>query len=84
MHPILANQERLSIYLLGWLIFGSMLASVLALSHDFSWTEGLTLALPITIIYGIICLSSWYVCRVYNRVWTVLGRNHLAHETSSG
>jgi two-component system, LytTR family, sensor histidine kinase AlgZ len=65
MHPILANQERLSIYLLGWLIFGTMLAAVLALSHDFSWTEGLTLAVPITIIYGIICLSSWYVCRVY-------------------
>ena len=65
MHPILANQERLSIYLLGWLILGGMVAAVLALSHDFSGTEALTLALPITIIYGIICLSSWYVCRVY-------------------
>jgi len=65
MHPILANQERLGIYLLGWLIFGTMLAAVLALSHDFSWTEALALALPITIVYGAICLSTWYVCRVY-------------------
>lgn len=65
MHPILANQERLSIYLLGWLIFGVMLAAVLALPHDFSWTEALALAVPLTMVYGAICLSSWYVCRVY-------------------
>jgi len=66
MHPILANQERLSIYLLGWLIFGVMLASVLALPHDdFTWTEALAVAVPLTMVYGAICLSSWYVCRVY-------------------
>jgi two-component system sensor histidine kinase AlgZ len=65
MHPILANQERLGIYLLGWLIFGTMLAAVLALPHDFSWTEALTLAIPLTMVYSLICLSSWYVCRVY-------------------
>lgn len=65
MHPILTNQERLGIYLLGWLIFGTMLAAVLALPHDFSWTEALTLAIPLTMVYSAICLSSWYVCRVY-------------------
>lgn len=65
MHPILANQERLGVYLLGWLIFGIMLAAVLALPRDFSWTEALALSVPITIVYGAICLSSWYVCRVY-------------------
>jgi two-component system sensor histidine kinase AlgZ len=65
MHPILANQERLGVYLLGWLIFGIMLAAVLALAHDFSWTEALAFAVPLTIVYGAVCLSSWYVCRVY-------------------
>jgi hypothetical protein len=66
MHPILANQERLSIYLLGWLIFGVMLAAVLALPHDdFTWTQALAVAIPLTMVYGAICLSSWYVCRVY-------------------
>jgi two-component system, LytTR family, sensor histidine kinase AlgZ len=66
MHPIFANQERLSIYLLGWLIFGVMLAAVLALPHDdFTWTQALAVAVPLTVVYGAICLSSWYVCRVY-------------------
>ena len=66
MHPIFANQERLSIYLLGWLIFGVMLAAVLALPHDdFTWTQALAVAVPLTMVYGAICLSSWYVCRVY-------------------
>jgi len=65
MHPILAHQERLGVYLLCWLIFGVMLAAVLALPHDFSWIEALSLAVPLTLVYGSICLSSWYVCRVY-------------------
>ena len=65
MHPIFANQERLGVYFLGWLIFGVLLAAVLALPRDFSWTEALALAVPLTAVYGAICLSSWYVCRVY-------------------
>lgn len=65
MHPILSNQERLAVYLIAWLIFGVMLAAVLALPRDFSWLEAGTLAVPLTMVYGLICLSSWYVCRVY-------------------
>ncbi|MEK6755819.1 MAG: histidine kinase [Bacteroidota bacterium] len=65
MHPILANQERLAIYMLAWLIFGGMLAAVLALPNDFLWTESLALAVPLTVLYGAICLSSWYLCRVF-------------------
>lgn len=65
MHPILSNQERVAVYLIGWLIFGVMLAAVLALPRDFSWLEAGTLAVPLTLVYGLICLSSWYVCRVY-------------------
>jgi two-component system sensor histidine kinase AlgZ len=65
MHPILANQERIAVYLIAWLIFGVMLAAVLALPNDFSWTQALALAVPLTMVYGAICLSSWYVCRFY-------------------
>ncbi|HCA78973.1 MAG TPA: sensor histidine kinase, partial [Bacteroidetes bacterium] len=65
MHPILSNRERVAVYLIGWLIFGVMLAAVLALPRDFSWLEAGTLAVPLTLVYGLICLSSWYVCRVY-------------------
>jgi hypothetical protein len=65
MHPILANQERLAIYMLAWLIFGGMLAAVLALPNDFLWTESLAVAVPLTLLYGTICLSSWYMCRVF-------------------
>jgi sensor histidine kinase YesM len=65
MHPILSHHERLGVYLLCWLIFGAMLAAVLAVPQDFTWTQALALTVPLTVIYGAICLSSWYVCRVY-------------------
>ena len=65
MHPILANRERLAVYLLGWLILGGLLAAVVALPKIFTWTEALVLAIPLTLLYGTICLSSWYLCRVF-------------------
>jgi two-component system sensor histidine kinase AlgZ len=65
MHPILANRERLAIYMLGWLILGGLLAAVVALPKIFTWTEALALAIPLTLLYGTICLSSWYLCRVF-------------------
>jgi two-component system sensor histidine kinase AlgZ len=65
MHPILANRERLAIYMLGWLILGGLLAAVVALPKIFTWTEALALSIPLTLLYGTICLSSWYLCRVF-------------------
>jgi sensor histidine kinase YesM len=41
-----------------------MQAAILALPEDFSWIEALSLTVPLTMVYGAICLSSWYVCRV--------------------
>ncbi|MBM4161530.1 MAG: sensor histidine kinase [Ignavibacteria bacterium] len=65
MHPILGNRERLAIYMLVWLMLGGMLAAVFALPKDFSWPEALSLAVPLTLLYGSICLSSYYLCRVF-------------------
>jgi hypothetical protein len=62
MHPILARTDRLALYLGGWLIVSILLASVPAL-QGLTWVEALLFLVPITIVYGFVCLSAWYVCR---------------------
>ncbi len=62
MHPILARTDRLALYLGGWLIVSVLLGSVLAL-QGLTWVEALLFLVPITIVYGFVCLSAWYVCR---------------------
>ncbi|MFH0991138.1 MAG: histidine kinase [bacterium] len=66
MHPILAHRERFAIYMAGWLLFGVMLTAMLTLrGGSFTLLQAAPLALPLTLIYGLMCLSSWYLCRVF-------------------
>jgi sensor histidine kinase YesM len=62
MHPILARTDRLTLYLGGWLIVSILLATVVVL-QGLTWIGALVFLVPITTVYGFICLSAWYVCR---------------------
>jgi len=61
MHPILARPARLAIYLAMWVPPGVLLAALLALQGVFSWRLSLATAIPLSIAYGFLCLSAWYV-----------------------
>jgi sensor histidine kinase YesM len=61
MHPILARTERLTLYLGGWLIVSILLGTVGVL-QGLTWMGALVFLVPITIVYGFISLSAWYVC----------------------
>lgn len=61
MHPILAEHARLLPYAGAWVVLGGAFAVVLA--GRLPWMEAIALALPVTLPYGSVCLSSWYVCR---------------------
>jgi two-component system sensor histidine kinase AlgZ len=63
MHPILSPFRRLGLYLLAWAVLGFLFAYLLRLSGEFPWREAFVLALPLCILYALICLSAWYPCR---------------------
>ncbi len=61
MHPILARPGRLAAYIVMWVPPGLLLAALLALQGVFGWGLALGIAVPLSIAYGFLCLSAWYV-----------------------
>ena len=61
MHPILAQPGRLGAYLAVWLPLGVLLAALLALQGVFAWGHAAMVAIPLSITYGFLSLSAWYV-----------------------
>jgi two-component system sensor histidine kinase AlgZ len=61
MHPILAHPGRLGAYLAIWVPLGALLAALLAVQGAFGWTVAALVAIPLSICYGFLCLSAWYV-----------------------
>jgi hypothetical protein len=61
MHPILGRPARLAAYLGVWVPLGVLLAALLDLQGAFHWVDAAIVALPLAMVYGFLCLSSWYV-----------------------
>ena len=61
MHPILALPGRLGAYIAIWLPLGALLAALLALQGFLGWIDALVVAVPLSVSYGFLCLSAWYV-----------------------
>lgn len=61
MHPILARAGRLAAYVGIWLPLGVLLAALLALQGLLGWADALMVAVPLSVSYGLVCLSAWYV-----------------------
>jgi hypothetical protein len=67
MHPVLSHRRHLWIYLLVWLLFGALLAvGAVGLEGDGDrWLAAFAVFIPSTLFYGLLCLSTWYLCRVF-------------------
>src|SRR4051794_21247443 len=63
MHPILARGARLALYQAVWALAGVLLAALLRSTGGFDWPQSLLVAIPLTVTYGFVCLSAWYVSR---------------------
>src|SRR3954463_10544506 len=61
MHPILARPWRLAVYVAIWIPLGVLLAALLALQGALGWSDALLVAVPLSVAYGFLSLSSWYV-----------------------
>jgi hypothetical protein len=61
MHPILARPGRLAAYIAIWIPLGVLLAALLALQGALGWRDALIVAVPLSVAYGFLSLSAWYV-----------------------
>jgi sensor histidine kinase YesM len=65
MHPILSDRWALVLYLVVFLLIGLILAALLKVSGNIQWGAAILFAAPMSVLYGLMCLSSWYVCRSF-------------------
>ncbi len=63
MHPILADREALILYLFVFLLIGLALAAATTVTASVPWSASLVFCIPMTLLCGLMSLSSWYVCR---------------------
>jgi two-component system sensor histidine kinase AlgZ len=63
MHPIFARGYRLVLYVVVWLNVGGLMAGAIVRRGGLDLVQALAIVLPVAILYGFVCLSSWYVCR---------------------
>jgi len=63
MHPLLARPSRLLLYVLVWLGVGLVLAVGLRFYQPRPWVDAFALSIPLSVLYGFVVLSAWWVCR---------------------
>jgi len=63
MHPIFARPLRLLPYLGAWVPVGFVLAGLLESGVPLPSGPAILFALPMALLYGVFCLSAWWVCR---------------------
>jgi two-component system sensor histidine kinase AlgZ len=63
MHPVLASRSRIFIYLVAWAFIAILLGAIVTPKTGALWIETAAITVPICLLYGFVCLSSWYLCR---------------------
>jgi signal transduction histidine kinase len=65
MHPLLADMQKLGLYLVAWLILSVMFIAFLSVSGGMAWQAASALLVPLMLVYSFVCLSAWYPCRSF-------------------
>jgi hypothetical protein len=73
MHPILADRQRLVLYLAAWFPIAALLTAILARGGDMAWIESLAVTMPMCFLYAFMCLASWYICRTAGSPLAIIG-----------
>jgi signal transduction histidine kinase len=87
MHPIFTNGKQLALYILGYLPIGAVL--VIGFGHADAWGTATAFFLPLTILYGFLGMTAYYVCRAFplgqhQRIWRALPALATAAVTAGG
>lgn len=62
MHPVLGQRRHVFVYLVVWMLFGALLA--VGFERSDRWLVALAVFVPAAGGYALVCLSTWYLCRV--------------------
>jgi two-component system, LytTR family, sensor histidine kinase AlgZ len=65
MHPIFGNTTRLGAYLALWTILAASMAALVRIPADLTWSQALSVAVPLCLFYAFVCLTPWYLCRAF-------------------
>jgi two-component system, LytTR family, sensor histidine kinase AlgZ len=65
MHPILSNRRTLALYLAVWLFIGLLIEIPFIFQYKSQWETFLLSDIPLNIFFAFICLSSYYLCRIF-------------------
>src|SRR5581483_2766615 len=65
MHPIFRNTSRLGAYFALWTILALLLGAWMRLPGDLTWSQSMSVAVPLCLFYAFACLTPWYLCRVF-------------------
>src|SRR6267154_1690336 len=87
MHPIFTNGKQLALYILGYLPIGAVL--VIGFGHAGAWGTAAAFFLPLTVLYGFLGMTAYYVCRAFPvnqqfRIWRALPAQAMAAVTAGG
>lgn len=63
MHPLISGQGRLYLYLLAWNPLALLLAYLLMITGGLTWLGAVVLSFPLALLYAMICLAPWPMCR---------------------
>jgi sensor histidine kinase YesM len=74
MHPILADRKAFALYLIVLLALGLMMAAMVATAGNTGWAVAVAFSIPMFLVYGLVSLSSWYICRSLPLKSTNIGR----------
>ena len=75
MHPIFTNGKQLGLYIFGYLPIGAVL--VIGFGHADTWGTATAFFLPLTVLYGFLGMTAYFVCRAFpinqhNLIWRAL------------
>ncbi len=74
MHPLLANKQRLLLYIAVWLAVAAVMATPFVFSGRLATIEAILFGLPVTIVYAFMSLSALYICRAFPLRETAMGK----------
>ena len=72
MHPVIVNKNILAAYVIMWTLAGMAGALLFSSPGFIGWVQTAAYIVPLLLLYGLICLSAWYVCKFFP-----LRKNHV-------
>ncbi len=63
MHPLFRNTASLAAYMGLGTVLATGLAALIRIPGDLTWSQALSVAVPLCMFYAFVCLTPWYVCR---------------------